>query len=336
LLGWLSATKWAVWQQPIPNGWVLISTCIAILLFIMPKGIPARWLGVCWLLPLVYWKPAAPQATEVWLTLLDVGQGLAAVIRTPHHTLVFDTGPKMGNADDAGQRVIIPFLRNRGISHIDTLIVSHGDSDHIGGASAVLAEIPVSHILTSVPQRFLRDCSSVHEATTGICAQAATVELCQAGQHWQWDGVTFTVLHPSANFFNLGNNSSCVLKVGEGKKAILLTGDIEKPAEISLLQGVGTVANALSAQIIIAPHHGSRTSSTYDFITAVQAKYVLFPVGYKNRFHFPSQIVMTRYLHSGAKLFDTATSGAISFHLNARGDVIYFDAYRESAGKFWY
>lgn len=320
LLGWLSTFKWAVWQQPMPNDWILITSIIGILIILLPKGLPGRWLGLCWIFPLIYWKPPAPHYGEVWFTLLDVGQGLAAIVRTQNHTLVFDTGPKMGEFDDAGQRVILPFLHYSGISHIDTLMVSHGDNDHIGGAYSLIQNIPITQILTSVPEKF----QSNHHL------QFMT-QLCQAGQSWHWDGIIFTLLYPSSAFLHLGNNSSCVLKIGQEKNAILLTGDIEKNAEEELLK----TRNLLPAQIIVAPHHGSVTSSTADFVSAVNPRYVLFPIGYKNKFHFPNQIVVKRYLDIGAKPSDTAKSGAISLHIDAKGSVVGFEEYRKIMFKFW-
>ncbi len=315
-LGWMADFQWAVWQQALPSTWVLVAAFLGILLCLAPKGLPGRWLGACWILPLVLYKPAAPQRGEVWLTLLDVGQGLAAVVSTQHHNLLFDAGPKMGQSADAGQRVIIPFLQALGVSRLDRLMVSHGDSDHIGGAQSVIQQIRVTDILSSVPERF-----SIPKG-----------QLCQAGQTWIWDDVRFTVLYPTPQFLHLGNDSSCVLKIGEGEGAILLTGDIEKMSENYLVQHEG---HLLAAQILVAPHHGSRTSSTLGFIAAVGAKYVLFPIGYLNRFHFPSQIVVTRYLRSGAQLLDTAHSGAITFKLDAQGKVKEITEYRKQQRRVW-
>lgn len=299
LLTWLGSLKFAIWQQTMPSTWVLIASLVGVLLLIAPRGFPARWLGMLWLTPLLFFQPAAPAFGALCVTLLDVGQGLSAVVQTQHHALIFDTGPPFGKQDDAGQRVVLPFLQASGIKKINSLVISHGDSDHIGGAASILKQIAVENILTSVPERF---------------NQPAL--LCQQGQHWQWDGVTFAVLYPPPQLLHLDNNSSCVLKITAGHTSILLTGDIEKPAEDYL---VASEAAELPAQILVAPHHGSRTSSTAEFVQTVHPQYVLFPVGYKNRFHFPSVSVVERFRSMGAALFNTAQDGAIQLAIDKQG-----------------
>jgi len=326
ILAWFAQINGAVWQQTIPNVEVLFASLIGVLIIIAPRGMPGRWLGILWCFPLFYQQPVTPKTSEIWLTLLDVGQGLSALIRTQHHALLFDAGPPMGMLDDAGQRVILPYLQQAHLDHLDALVISHGDSDHIGGANSVVAGIPVENILTSVPERFT--------FTNKIKPKKKPqVIKCVVGQHWQWDDVSFTMLHPSKEFFAENNNGSCVLRVGQGRNAILLTGDIEKPVEQFLLQQKNIM---LSAEILIAPHHGSRTSSTAEFIRATATKYVLFPTGYKNRFHFPNTDVLKRYQAAGAKLFDTAISGAITIHIDDQGRVIKVERFRQDQHKFWH
>lgn len=309
-LGWLANFPAAIWYHPTLQLWILIASIVGIVLILAPAGVPGRWLGLGWLLPLIYTQPASPKEGEIWLTLLDVGQGLSAVIQTQSHNLLFDAGPKMGH-EDAGRRVVVPFLRSQGIAHIDTLLVSHGDSDHSGGVNSVIEQIPVTQLLTSVPQRFT----------------FSAKQLCHIGQSWRWDGVLFTILHPDhARQIVANNNSSCVLKIGERKNAILLTGDIEKSAEEEILQNQ---SDDLSAQILIAPHHGSRTSSSEQFVKAIDAKYVLFSVGYRNRFHFPNNAVVERYKKNGSICLDTARNGAITFQLDAQGNILAVKEYRK-------
>lgn len=315
LLAWLATLHGAIWQQPMPSWWILAAACVGVLLLLAPRGFPARWLGIAWLLPVIFFQPIAPAFGAVNFTLLDVGQGLAAVVQTQHHALLFDTGPPMRPHDDAGQRVILPFLHSAAITTIDTLMVSHGDSDHIGGAGSVLKQIPVAAVLTSVPERF----------------QAGTAHLCQAGQTWQWDGVSFVVLYPAPQLLHLNNNSSCVLKVTADNASILLTGDIEKLAEQYL---VGQQAAALSARILIAPHHGSSTSSTPEFVQAVKPTYVLFPVGYKNRFHFPHAAVVARFQQLGATQLATAQDGAIKVTIDKQG--VKITTQREEMKRIWH
>jgi len=296
---WLLLTKLGnlphfVWYHTLSNPLVFIAAVIGILLLIAPRGLPARWLGILWLVPLFLIKPARPENGTVWLTLLDVGQGLSAVIQTHNHTLVYDTGPRFSESFNAGDAVLIPFLRYRGVSKIDTLVISHGDSDHIGGAHPLLKSIPADLVLTSVPDRF------PHQHT----------KLCRKGQHWEWDGITFKMLFPVPAFMNKNNNKSCVLAIRAGNNQILLTGDIEAPAERYLVRHE---RSELKSTILIAPHHGSITSSTVPFVNAVDPKYVLFPVGYRNRFHFPSQVVLDRYRRVGAQVFRTDGGGAVGF-----------------------
>ena len=266
-------------------------------------------------LPLFLSKPITPTFASAKFTLLDVGQGLASVLQTAHHVLVFDTGAKFGPGFNLGEAVVVPFLRSQGISKVDMMVISHGDNDHIGGAQSILSAMPVKQIVTSVPNRF----------------KSRHANFCLEGEHWQWDGVKFRFLYPDKSHLGLDNNSSCVLRISVGKKHLLLTGDIEKTAEDSLLKQDGRY---LRAQIIVAPHHGSKTSSSLDFLLKVRPKFVLFPVGYLNRYHFPSQQVLLRYQKLGAKLYRTDNDGAISLLLD-KNRPIKPEAYLSLEKRFW-
>jgi len=171
----VAALPGALWQHSVANGWVMFSAIVGVILLLAPKGFSLRAFGWVWLMPLVFYQPPGPTAGRIWLTLLDVGQGLSAVVRTQHHVLVYDTGPKTSSDFDTGQAVVVPYLREQGINKINELMISHGDNDHIGGAKSVLKLMKVDRVLTSVPKRFAK----------GI------VKPCIAGQHWQWDGVSF-------------------------------------------------------------------------------------------------------------------------------------------------
>ena len=242
-LQWLSSYHFLVWHHAVVNGWVLAAALIGILLLLAPRGIPRRWLGVIWLLPLFFYQPCGPKPGQVWFTLLDVGQGLASVVRTEHHVLIYDTGPKYNDNFDAGSAMVVPFLQHFAINKVDMLVVSHGDNDHIGGSQSILSMLQVNHILTSVPDRFPN-----HNA-----------QYCRTGQTWQWDGVKFNILSPSGNLGLQGNAASCVLKITDGKNSILLTGDIEALTEQILVKNY---LNELKSSILVAPHHGSNSSST--------------------------------------------------------------------------
>jgi competence protein ComEC len=247
--------------------------------------------------------------------LLDVGQGLAAVVETRHHTLVFDTGPRFSPRFDTGEAVVVPYLRQRGWGQVNHLVISHGDTDHIGGAESLLALMPVAAISSSVPEKL----------------DAWPVMSCRRGQAWEWDGVRFTLLHPPADSAVVRNDASCVLKVTAGKHSVLLTGDIEKSAERTLLQHDQAM---LRANILVAPHHGSNSSSTMPFIEAVNPEYVLFPVGYRNRFGFPREAVVQRYQQAEVGVLDTASAGAISFSLGQ--GTLQPSRYRHTARRYWH
>ncbi len=315
-LQWLAAQHWALWHHSVINYWILGTALIGILLIFAPRGFPGRWLGIIWILPLFFYKPIGPQQGDVWFTLLDVGQGLASVMRTQHHILIYDTGPKFSDNFDAGMAMVVPFLRSLGIRNIDIMVVSHGDNDHIGGAQSILAMLNVKRIITSVPNRF----------------HGQNAQYCRAGQNWQWDGINFQFLSPEQNSELHGNDASCVLKITNGKNSILLTGDIEALTEHILLN---KEKNKLKTNILVAPHHGSNSSSTKAFVKAVKPNYVLFPVGYLNRYGFPSKKVIARYRIIHANLFNTVDSGAITFKFNGYKTITAPNEYRKAAGRFW-
>jgi competence protein ComEC len=306
---------WLFWQHAIPNFWVLLAAVGAVAILLAPRGFPAKAIGLIWLLPLFFYRQTTPQYGDFWFTLLDVGQGLASVLQTQHHLLIYDTGLKQFT-NDTGTTVINPFLRQLGISDVDVLMISHGDNDHIGGAVSVIAQNNVHKIITSVPGQFC-----------GLNAH-----YCFSGQKWEWDGVEFTVLSPAFDAIFAGNNASCVLKVSNGKNSLLLTGDIERESENSLI--ASNAAN-LAADVIVAPHHGSATSSTLEFISAVKPRMVFFPVGYRNRFRFPAKSVVKRYQALGAQLFDVASGGAIFLQFPAHSKMLVPSLYRHDQRHFW-
>lgn len=308
ILAWLSHLSWASWYQMIPNTWILITACIGIIALLVPSGFPGRWLGIFPLLPLLLYQPSTPKPGEIAFTLLDVGQGLSAVVQTKNHILVFDAGAKLGTNFDMGESVVIPFLRTLGTKKIDMLVISHGDNDHIGGSYAILQQLPVNQIKTSRTDKFNNNAN-----------------YCLRGENWNWDGVHFEFLYPTQDNLNLGNDSSCVLKVSTAKQSFLLTGDIEKFAEKYL---IANEKNNLASTILIAPHHGSKTSGLDEFIHAVNPQIVLFPVGYRNRYHFPNISVLEKYREAGVKDYDTANHGAIQF-------LPELSLYREKHSHYW-
>ena len=314
VLSWFSSLPVAAWHQAMPNHFILLLTIGGVLLLLLPSGFSGRWLGALWMMPLLLFQSPKPQEGEVWMTLLDVGQGLSAVIQTKHHLLVYDAGLKFGDSIDMGESVVVPYLRTMGAKKIDDLVISHGDADHIGGAKAVLKSFPVKRIQTSVPEKL------------------PTSTYCLAGEKWEWDGVMFSFLYPDRSDLDRGNDSSCVLRIeSAGKKSVLLTGDIEKYAERQLLQNN---LDDLSATILIAPHHGSKTSALPAFVKAVHPNFILYATGYRNRYHFPHQRVVESYQEIGSHQLNSAETGAMMFQLNGEREA--YQLYRPSHARYWF
>jgi competence protein ComEC len=317
VLQWLAGTGLAAWTRHQPPPWTLPPALAGLALLFMPRGVPGRWLGAVLLLPMLLVRPPAPLPGEAWITLLDVGQGLAAVVQTTRHTLVYDAGPRLSTEFDTGQAVVIPFLRRQGITRLDTLVVSHGDNDHIGGVPSVLAAYPPAAVYSSVPDQ--------------LTGSGAT--YCQRGQHWRWDGVGFMLLHPDAADGLTGNNASCVLRIEAANgQRLLLPGDIEHSAESRL---VAEQRDRLPAQVLVAPHHGSTTSSSADFIAAVNPDVVIFPAAWLNRYRFPKREVVERYRAAGARVFETGRSGALSVKLSSSTAEPVIDAWRDRRRHIW-
>lgn len=316
-LNYLSQLPWHSWYLSFNTPWIILSSMIAILLLLAPTAFPSRWLACLWFLPAIAIKPVSIPNNAVKLTVLDVGQGLASVIQTRHHVLIYDTGMGYEDGYNMGDVVVLPFLRYQHIYRLDKMVISHGDADHIGGAAAILRYYPDTPVLTSAHVQF----------------SDPYVSACKAGQHWEWDGVSFTILFPllSDKINNTINNNSCVLLIRAGDKAILLPGDIEKPAEKKLLEYDKSL---LKANILIAPHHGSNTSSTNPFINAVQPNIIIFATGYFNRYRFPSVKVMQRYQDIHSQLYNTAYTGAVTILLQPK-QPISMSVYRQIYRHFW-
>jgi competence protein ComEC len=315
-LEWLSAHPLAQWSHAEPPLWTIPLALLGTLLLLAPRGVPARWLGLVLLLPAVASEPTRPMPGAFRLTLLDVGQGLAAVVETRHRTLIFDTGAKLGPRFDMGSAVIEPYLRHRGLDRIDALIVSHGDNDHIGGARSLLGRFPVEQTYTSVPEKLA-------EFPTAVCA---------AGQRWTWDGVEFDMLGPIERS-EKENDNSCVLRVQGRSGSALLTADIERTAESLLVERYG---GRLRSDILVAPHHGSNTSSTREFLKAVTPKFALIPAGYLNRFGFPHRAVLERYGDIRAAPLNTAETGAIIAVVGDEENGTHLISYRSEHRRYWH
>lgn len=300
------------WLAAAPPPAALALALLGAALLTAPRGVPLRWLGLLCLLPLAVPPNAAP-TRGFTLTALDVGQGLAVVVRTANHTLLFDTGPAYEEGFDAGRAVVVPYLLGQGVHRLDTLLVSHSDLDHRGGASAVRAA------LQPLQERG---------------AMAGTP--CEAGQTWEWDGVRFTVLNGPVDAVgepSPDNNGGCVLRVETGKHAALLPADIEKDAEARLLRNNPA---ALKADVLLAAHHGSRTSSTSSFVEAVNPEVVIFSAGYANSYRHPRPEVVERYQRLGSALHMTGHQGALTMTVDPETGVGEVRAWRQLWPRYWW
>jgi len=323
LLDWIRQGLTAISTLPLPDpgspvtgvGELLV-LLIAVGLTLAPPGFPLRWLG----LPLfaIVWIPRAPDLAtgDFAVHLLDVGQGLSTVVETRNNTLVFDTGPEFQSGFSTASAVVTPFLAERGRRKLDRLVLSHGDKDHAGGVAELLADLDVRSVQSGEPKR------------VGFGARR-----CVAGDKWQWDGVGFEFLHPDAADELSGNNASCVLRINNAAGSVLFTGDIEERVEkrLSLMQ-----ADKLRSRVVVAPHHGSRSSSSLDFVAVTSPAYVLFAAGWANRYGFPAPAVAERWHDAGAVGLNTAALGAISFRFLADGSVSGPLSHRQAGKRFWW
>ncbi|HEX7907820.1 MAG TPA: DNA internalization-related competence protein ComEC/Rec2 [Paraburkholderia sp.] len=342
----LSGPAWALWRLPQPDAWSLAAAAFGVLWCLAPRGWPLRWVAPLTWLPLLIPAPSGPPHGSFRLTALDIGQGTSVLIETAHHTLLFDTGPGP-ESTHAGERVVVPFLQAQGVKALDTLIVSHADSDHSGGAPAVLEAIEVHQMVAAL--------APSNELWSAARQRGTDTLPCAAGQHWQWDGVEFAMLWPDAGpLRGKPNAHCCVLRVSalpagtsqangrvqtEPRRiAALLAADIEAPTERILL---ARDAAMLRAQVLVVPHHGSKTSSTEPFLDSIEPLVALFQVGYRNRFHHPNAGVFERYKARHIELGRSDTDGAVRVEVvpdagaNTPGAALKLERYRDTQRRYW-
>jgi len=319
VLNSLSQLDQLLWITPQPPAWTLLPALVGLAWILAPRGIPARWVGVCWMLPLVFFPKQQLEHGMARLSLLDVGHGLAVVIQTSNHVLLYDTGPRYSKAFDAGSAVVVPYLRSQGIDTIDRLVLSHDDIDHTGGYGSIMQHIKVINVMQSVNIPLLNP----------------DVELCTAGRQWSWDGVKFTVLHPGHDFQDeRDNNMSCVVQITTRTDKLLLTGDIERQVEAQLVKYFARNDDNLRADVLVVPHHGSRSSSSEQFVHAVTPKLALISAGYRNRYGLPKADVVERYRRIDTTVLDTNRSGAITLTLGSDQTMLP-ELYREQHQRYW-
>ncbi|MDF2467022.1 MAG: internalization-related competence protein ComEC/Rec2, partial [Ramlibacter sp.] len=317
-LGWLAALPFATISAPAPPMWAGAAGVIGGVLLAMRLPWHVRVLGLPLLLPVVFWQVARPAPGQFELLAADIGQGNAVIVRTAAHTLVYDTGPRYGAESDAGHRVLVPLLRALD-ERVDTLVLSHRDSDHAGGAAAVLAMQPRAAFLSSIEQG--HELHAIRPAAR-----------CAAGQRWQWDGVDFLVLHPEVADYGLKarpNAMSCVLRVSNGERTALLLGDVEQAQEAQLI----AAGAAVRADVLLVPHHGSKTSSSAAFLDAVHPSLALVQAGYRNRFGHPAAPVLERYRERHITVIDSPHCGAIRWNST---DPAFHTCHRTDAMRYWH
>ena len=323
ILNWLVQLPYAWMGSAAPPPWAVAVAVGGIVWLLAPAGWPLRWAGIAWLLPAFAMPPERPQAGGLWLTALDVGQGMALILESAEATVVFDTGPKVAEDADAGARVIVPYLRARGIDRVQVLVVSHLDSDHSGGARSLLESIAVDRVLTSI------------DPGEALLQAAHAVQRCEAGQHAEVGDLRLRVFSPAAELYDrpraTTNQKSCVVMAQLGAARVLLTGDIPAREEAAM---VGVFGAALQAAVMVAPHHGSKTSSSEALISAVAAHWVSIQAGYRSRFGHPHPQVVERYEQHGARIVRSDFSGAARWRFDASGSVT-LEEWRLDHSRYW-
>ena len=290
-LHWVNSQLNWFWHPPALSPWSLGLALIGTLVLLLPAALPGRWLGILLWLPMLAGSGEKLSEGDFRVTALDVGQGLAVVVETANHRMLYDTGRAFASGYSLATAVVEPYLRKQGISQLELLMISHGDNDHSGGTAVVVDAFAPKRILSSVQ------------------LPGVNLEFCQAGQNWHRDGVTFEILHPDSQFRGNSNNHSCVLKISGKHGSALFTGDIEASVEQQLARKYGT---RLEADILLAPHHGSKSSSSSTLLDTVNPSVFLISSGFRNRFGHPHRSVLERVNKRGIAHYNTAASGAIS------------------------
>jgi competence protein ComEC len=299
LLQWLASMPFATVSMAVPPIWMAVCGVAGGVLVAMRLPWSMRALGLPLLLPVLLWQTPRPPGSEFELLAVDIGQGNAVLVRTAAHSLLYDSGPRYSLESDAGHRVIVPLLRAMD-ERLDMVVLSHRDIDHTGGAPAVLAMQPQAALLSSI------------EATHPLQA-LRPAERCVAGKHWEWDGVRFEILHPLADDYTptaKPNALSCVLRISNGRATAILAGDVERDQEAALVRR----EPGLAADVLLVPHHGSKTSSTAAMLDAVSPSLAIVQSGYRNRFGHPAEEVRARYVARNAAVVDSPHCGAVHWH----------------------
>ena len=316
-LEWCAQLPGAYWQQHVPPLWATLAALAGVAWALAPRGFPWRTAGIALMLPAILLPPPAPEQGNAWVHVLDVGQGLAVLVRTARHALLYDAGPAFGESD-SGERIVAPAIVALGVPRIDALVLTHDDIDHVGGARSILERFEVGALRHGLPE------------SHPLLALAPAPARCTRGESWEWDGVRFEFLHPAAGAApRKRNDQSCVLRVDAGGTALLLTGDIERSAELALVRSGLAPAHAL-----LVPHHGSRGASSEALVAAVRPRLAVAAVGYRNRFGHPAPAVEARYARQGATLLRTDRDGAVTLRLAPDG--VRAETERARRRRYWH
>lgn len=306
--------SWGQWQNAIPSYTIVILASMGVIYTVLARGTPSRYLGLITLLPLLTWQPSTPNKGEWQATVFDVGQGLSVLIQTQNYAMLYDTGPDWPGEGDSGTNTLIPALRALGVNKLNQLVLSHNDNDHIGGAESILAAVAVEKLYASLP--------SNHQ----LWPQAKTSAYCNTPETWTVDEVKFEVLNPEPNVpAENDNDSSCVIRLSGKNGSLLLTGDIGAEREQILVDKWG---DKLASTVLIAPHHGSKNSSSSNFISAIHPQSVIFSSGYKNHFHHPHPDTLARYAEQ--QIYRTDEEGAVTVDVDTKPST-----FSRQNARFW-
>ena len=293
---------------------------LGLILWIIGRYFPMRILALPMFLAIALHNVYKMSSDEMQLTVLDVGQGLSLILKTQHHSFIYDTGPSYASGFNTGDMVVLPYLKNKNIHRIDKLIVSHSDNDHAGSVNTILKGIEVSELVVGEKIELEQDV----QISTRLCVQ---------GDEWQWDGVVFKVLHPPRNWHSNDNNHSCVIHVMHRAGSVLITGDIEAIVEKQLVEQYG---DNLRSDVLIAPHHGSKSSSSRRFLARVRPQMAIFSVGYRNRYGFPHANIVSRYEEIDSEHMTTASEGAILIQFDAQDGIRKEPGFRHRTQRYWH
>jgi len=302
------------------DSWQLILLCIGFFLLLLPKGFISKILLLFFIVPIVFWSLAPRTGQQVKMTVLDVGMGTSIVLQTAHHSLIYDFGPGNKTGYSLGEWVVLPFMLNEGITRPDRIVISHADQDHSGGFYALQDDYRGVPLYSGTPEGILKK-----------FPQLNVVEDCHYTKSWTWDGVSFQFISNQPDLSASDNDRSCVLKVSIQQKSILIAGDIESKQEQALLN---TDWPALKSSVLVAPHHGSLTSSSDEFISSVAAKDIIYTTGFLNRWRFPRAEIVQRYLKTGSRAMQTDKAGAIQVICYSKKCTV--EKYRQQHPRLWY